>query len=138
MILSDWRIIWDPAGSTPLVLLDLDEWMADEIAGPREQPVDVGAFDFAVSGQPVARGNVKRRIEFAVIRPRASSAASWDACQAALASDPWGKKSTLTVQARGGTVRTYNAALLSSEHTPASDGPTPESIHRYAWRITPA
>lgn len=134
---SDWRIVWNPLGASPRVLLDYDDLMEEETARALEQLVDIGRFDFAASGQPASRGNLRQRLEFSRRDAHATAAQSWDACQAALAEDPWGMKSLVQVVPRGGTPRLHSAALLSSNHQPATDGPEPESVHHYAFRVAP-
>jgi hypothetical protein len=132
--ISPWRIIWD-VGGTPATLLDYGDEMDTEIRLDGQQLTDVGALDFALAGLPVARGNLKRRLEFSRRLPHTTAAASWQAVLAAVRSAPWGVKKTLTVQPQGGTVRSFTAALLACQHKPDTLDGIIESAHSYAFRI---
>lgn len=134
---SDWKITWDPAGVSPLVLLDYDDLMDSEIRLPREQLSAVGKSDFALRVTPLARQNVKARLEFSRRLEHATAAASWEASLAALAAVPWGQKGVLRVQPRGGAARDYTAAVLSSNHRPSYQDGIIESVHGYALRVVP-
>jgi len=135
--LSNWRIVWDAGGTVPRVLLDFGDSMDAEIQIPREMVTDIGRPDFALSGIPISRGNRKRRVEFSRRDEHATGVAAWQAVFNALRSDPWGKKSALSIQPEGGTARLYDAALLSASHRPTTEDGVVESVHSYAFRITP-
>lgn len=132
---SDWQITWDPAGASPLVLLDYDDLMDSEIRLPREQLSAAGKSDFALRVVPLARQNAKARLEFTRRVAHATAAGSWDASLAALGQVPWGMKGVLRVQPRGGAGRDYTAAVLSSSHRPSYQDGIIESVHGYALRV---
>lgn len=134
---SDWQITWDPAGASPLVLLDHDDLMDAEIRLPREARAVAGKSDFALRVSMLPGRNRRTRLEFSRRAEHATAAQSWAACLAALAAAPWGLKGVLRIAPRGGTARNYSAALLSSGHRPATDGGIIESVHRYAFRLVP-
>lgn len=132
---SDWRIVWDPAGASPLVLLDFGDLMDSEIRLPRQQLAATGKPDFALRARVVSRGNRRGRLEFTRRLPHATAAASWTAALDALAALPWGLKGDLTIQPRGGTARDYVAAVLSSRHRAAADDGIIESVHDCVFRV---
>jgi len=135
--LSNWRIVWDAGGTSPRVLLDFGDPMDAEIQLPRDQVTDVGRPDFSLSGIPISRGNRKRRIEFSRRDEHANGVAAWQAVFNALRTDPWAIKATLSIQPEGGTARLYDAALLSASHHPTTEDGAVESVHSYAFRISP-
>lgn len=137
MRVSDWQIVWDPAGAGERTLLALDDVLEDEIRLPLSQSADVGRPDFSLTGLPVARGNRKRRLEFTRRADHASVEAAWQAVFVALAADAWGAKKTLRITPRGGSAANFTAALLSSSHRVAPDGGPAETLHSYAIRIVP-
>lgn len=134
---SSWQIIWDADGDTPVTLLDYDELMEEEIRMPRESLASTGKPDFSLRAILAGRKNVKGRLEFTRRTPHATGVQSWQAALAALAAAPWGLKRVLSIQPLGGDARLYTAALLSSRHRPALGDGIIESVHEYAFRITP-
>ncbi len=135
MRISEWRIVWDPTGESPLVLLDHGDTMAAEISLGGRQLVDVATLDFVTAATVSSRGNVRESLEFSRIVPHASAAASWEACHAALLATPWGKKGLLSIKPRNGPAWYYYAAVTTAPHTPRTDGELPESDHRYSFRV---
>lgn len=133
---SDWQIRWNPLSDAPAVLLDFDDVMEGEIARSMTSAVDASRLDFAASAQVVARGNVKRRLEFGRRIEHDTNAESWEACSAAVLAGPWAK-GVISVRDRYGNDRLLRAALLSSSHEPQSGGALPASFHGYAFRVTP-
>jgi hypothetical protein len=134
---SDWRIVWDPAGVSPLVLLDFGDLMDSEIRLPRQQLVATGKPDFALRAQVVSRGNRRGRLEYSRRLPHATAKASWKAAMDAMAALPWGVKGELSIQPRGGSERSYTAAVLSSRHGPRADDGVIESLHECVFRVIP-
>lgn len=134
---SDWSIVWEPEGETPLVLLSLGSLMDSEIRLNREQLTSAGKSDFALRLVMLSRKNAKRRLEFTRRDSHVSNAASWKACLSALKAAPWGLKGTLRIIPRGGAARDYTAALLSTAHRPASEDGFVESVHNFAFRVIP-
>lgn len=134
---SDWRITWDPAGESPLVLLDFSDLMDSEIRMPRTQIAATGKSDFSLQAVPVARKNMRRRLEFSRRLPHVTAAASWSAALLALSALPWGKKGVLGIQPRGGDTRYFTAAVLSSQHRPVLEDGLIESAHHHAFRVIP-
>lgn len=137
MRVSDWQIVWNPAGAGVRTLLAVDDVMDGEIRLPLSQMGDVGMPDFSAGGLPVARGNRRRRVEFTRIDSHGSVDAAWAAVFSCLADDPWGVKGTLSITPRGGVAVSYQAAILSSTHRVAPDGGPAETLHSYALRIVP-
>lgn len=131
---SDWKITWDPAGDSR-VLLDYDDLMDGEIRTSGEQLVGQGQTDFALRATALSRGNVKRRLEFGRRLPHTTGAASWLAAVEELIAMPWGLKGTLRIEPRGGTVRNYTACILSSSHRPVVEDGLIESVHDYVFRL---
>lgn len=137
MRVSDWQIVWDPAGAGERVLLSLGDLMEEEIRLPLSQATDIGRPDFSLTGLPVTRGNRKRRLEFARRDEHANVLTAWQAVFAELSADAWGEKKTLRLTPRGGSAVNYTAALLSSSHRMAPEGGLAETLHSYAFRVTP-
>ena len=96
-----------------------------------------GKPDFALRARVVSRGNRRGRLEFSRRDTHATAAASWAAALAGLAAAPWSAKGTLGIQPRGGARRDYTAALLSSTHRPSHEDGVLESVHSYAFRVSP-
>lgn len=134
---STWQITWDPEGVSPAVLLEFSDLMDSEIRLPREQLVGVGRPDFSLRARLVSRRNTKGRLEFSRRIEHATAAASWQTALAKLAAAPWNAKGTLGVHPQGGAVRLYTAALLSTRHRPSYQDGIIESVHEYAFRVTP-
>ena len=132
---SEWRVVWDPLGASPRVMLGFGSLMENEHARTLDQQVAVARFDFAASGAPVSRGNSKCRLEFSRRDEHANASLSWDACHRELLAAPWGFKGTLQVQGRGLSPVLYTAALLSSSHAPDTGFDFPESVHHWAFRV---
>jgi hypothetical protein len=134
---SAWEIIWDAAGASPATLLTYGDLMDAEIRLDGQQLVASGKPDFAPGAIPASRGNARRRLEFSRRVAHATAAASWQAALDALRAAPWGTKATLTIQPSGGALRSYTAALLSCRHRPDHADGLIESVHDYAFRVTP-
>jgi len=133
---SDWKITWDPAGISR-VLLDYDDLMDGEIRISGEQLAGQGKSDFALRAVALSRKNVKRRLEFGRRLPHATGAASWMAAVDELSAMPWGLKGTLRIEPRGGTAKDCAACVLSSRHGPVVADGIIESVHDYVLRIAP-
>lgn len=134
---SSWRIVWDPEGESPLVLLDFGDLMDSEMKAPMELLVATGKSDFALRSSPIARRNAKRRLEFGRRTQHPTAVASWQECFSAIKAAPWGMKRPLSVQPSGGPSRLFTAALLNSSHRPAFEDGLVESVHQYAFRVIP-
>lgn len=134
---SDWRIVWDPAGVSPLVLLNFGDLMDSEIRMPRQQLAVTGKLDFALRAKVVSRGNRRGRLEFTRRLPHATAASSWKAAMDAMMALPWRLKGELSIQPRGGDERSYTATVLSSRHRPATDDGVIESVHDCVFRVIP-
>jgi hypothetical protein len=132
---SEWRVVWNPLGENPRVLLTFGDLMEDEHARTLEHSVEIGRSDFAKLGKPISRGNVKSRIEFSRRNEHPSAGASWDACAKEIQSAPWGQKSLIQIQGRGGIPSLQSAALLASSHETSTGFDLPESVHRYSFRL---
>lgn len=109
--------------------------MEAEVVPGETGAYDVGTFDGAAGGYPVARGGSARRLEFSRIDEHESFAAAWKAQAQALAADPWGITALIQVQPRGGSVRQMRASLLTSRHDMVTQTGVIETIHRYHFRV---
>ena len=134
---SSWEIIWDAAGDSPAVLLTHEDLMDAEIRLPTTQLTGVGKPDFSPTGLPKGFGNKKRRLEFSRRIPQPSAAAAFQAALDGVRLAPWGIKAVLTIQPRGGAVRSYTAALLSCAHRPDNLDGICEVLQNWSFRVSP-
>jgi len=134
---SEWRIVWDPLGDSPRVLLDYDDLMSDELAQSLAAAMDVGRPDFALSAVPISRKNVRREMAFSKVVSYESPEESWQGCAVELLATPWGQKMPLHVIARNQGERYFIATPISSSHRPTIGFGTPEAVHSWAFRVGP-
>ncbi|MBB5351344.1 hypothetical protein HNR46_001580 [Haloferula luteola] len=113
---SDWRVVWDPDGESPWVILDFGDLMPEELAQSLAQTVTVGRFDLAPTGKPAGGGNRIKRLKIGKVTEHGSSAEVLHGWCSAIAADPWGAKKLLKVMPREGAARWFRAALETSDH----------------------
>lgn len=134
---SSWRIVWNPLGETPRVLLDFGDTMPNELGRRLAQSVDVMRADFSSSATPRSRRNKRQSLNFGRLLAHEYPEDAWQACHASLALAPWGVKGILEVSPPTGIRRFYVASLVSNRNEPSSAGPTPESLHEFDFRVAP-
>lgn len=134
MRISEWRIVWDPLGSSPRVLLDYGDLMLDELARSIDSAIDVGRFDFALKSRPVSRGNRRLEHSFSRVFGHDFIATSWLACIDEMLSIPWAEKTVMRISVLGGGSRYFIATQATSSHEPTVGLDRPESVHEWSFR----
>lgn len=132
---SDWSVVWDADG-TPITFLSPGDLMERQVSTYERGLVDALALDSGAAGVVGARGNAKRQLEISRVDEVATVAAAWQAYMQALAADPWGLTSTLTITPGAEGDRIVRAALLDATHEVGLTAGVVEVIHRYKFRIS--
>lgn len=114
MIVSTWRITFDPGGPLQTVLLDYGDRMADELQNAVQQDVQDGSALFAAWGYSMAQGGARRGINWT----RRKTYSTLAACRTAYLLDgdllPWNANGTLRIETADGLIVDYPDAAVAS------------------------
>jgi hypothetical protein len=128
MILSTWKITFDPDGPQEAVLLDYGDRMLDEVRNSLQAQIQSGAALFATWGYNDPLGGTQRSIEWSRVQTYQTLAAMRQAQMLHGDLLPWNLSGTLRVENETGFGCDFPGAVIASSGPVC--GPSP------GWRLT--